>query len=81
MENTHNDKKFTLAIGAPWEPGLDDLKYVDLIRRSYEKYSEHYISNTEFEMVNNWEDMFENYEKGIHKAASDYWKKDAPKEF
>jgi hypothetical protein len=81
MENTHSDKKFTLAIGAPWEPGLDDPRYVDLIKRSYEKYSEHYISNTEFEMVDNWEEMFENYEKGIHKAISDYWKKDAPKEF
>jgi len=25
--------------------------------------------------------MFETYEKGIHTAISDYWKKDAPKEF
>jgi hypothetical protein len=32
-------------------------------------------------MVDNWDEMFETYEKGIHTAISDYWKKDAPKEF
>jgi len=75
MENTHNGKKYTLAIGAPWEPGLDDPKYVDLIKRSYEKYSEHYIGNDDLELVDNWPELFEHYEKGIQKSISDYWNK------
>lgn len=81
MLNTHTGKKFTLGIGSPWMPTYDCEKYRELISRSYEKYSDYYLGNTNYEMVENWEELFENYEKGIHKAMSDYWKKDKTKEF
>lgn len=81
MLNTHVGKKFTLGIGSPWMPTYDDPKYRELIERSYKKYSKYYLGNADHKMVENWEELFENYEKGIHKAMSDYWKKDATKEF
>jgi hypothetical protein len=35
----------------------------------------------EFEIVDNWDEMFEDYEKVIHTAISDYWKKMLQKSF
>lgn len=58
MHNTSGDTKFTLALGAPWDGTYNDKKYVDLLDRSYQKYKDYYLG-VDFELPNNWEDLFE----------------------
>lgn len=58
MHNTSGDTKFTLALGAPWDGTYNDKNYVDLLDRSYQKYKDYYLG-VDFELPNNWEDLFE----------------------
>lgn len=77
MHNTHNGRKYTLAIGAPWEPNINDEKYKDLISKSFDLYSNEYMSSTDTNMPDNWETMFEDYDenKATHEDAKDFAKK------
>jgi hypothetical protein len=67
MLNT-NTIKYTLAFGSPWEPSLDDPKYLDLLTRSYEKYKDYYQSYENLKLNHNWVNLFEkvhDYEEEI----------------
>ncbi len=81
MENTHSGKKFTLAVGSPWEPDSTDLNYSKLISRSYDKFKDYYISKENMELVDNWREMFEDYKSSQHDIVKDYWNSDKAKDF
>ena len=69
MLNTNNIK-YTLALGAPWDPKLNDLRYVSLLEKSYEKYKRFYLSYDQMRLRENWVDLFEQnrgYEVEIEK--------------
>ena len=74
MHNTHNKRKYTLAIGAPWEPSIDDEQYRNLIEDSYSKFNKNYIGSTDSELPVNWKEMFEDYDKNEanHIDAKDF---------
>jgi hypothetical protein len=59
MHNTYNGIKYTLALGAPWEPEEDDKEYIDILKRSYKKYKEYYMSFEEDELPENHNDLYE----------------------
>ena len=58
MHNTSGDTKFTLALGAPWDCDPQDDDYISLLDRSHEKYSDYFL-RADFELPDNWEDLFE----------------------
>lgn len=69
MLNTNNIK-YTLALGAPWDPTLSDERYVKLLDRSYEKYHDLYLSYDGLQLRAGWTDLFEKgrgYEEQIEK--------------
>ena len=59
MLNTTDKRKYTLALGSPWEPTLIDEKYISLLKRSYDKFKDYYISINNLNLPNNYEDLFE----------------------
>jgi len=59
MNNDNDQMKFTLAMGAPWESNLTD-EYVDLINRSYAKYSDNYLSKKGWNLPENHINLFNN---------------------
>ena len=63
MHNTHSNRKYTLAIGAPWEPSINDEQYRNLIEDAYSKFNKNYIGSFGSELPDNWEEMFEDYDK------------------
>ena len=66
MHNDNNLRKYTLAIGAPWEPSYDDKKYYDLLHQSYKLYADDYISINKNELPVNYKDFFESkYKKDL----------------
>lgn len=77
MHNTHSGRKYTLAIGAPWEPDADCTRYESLISKSYKQYHNEYMSCADTGMPDNWETMFEDYDKNKanHEDAKDFAKK------
>ena len=61
MENTLPARKYTLAIGYPWEPNLKDKAYSQLLQSSYEKYSNFSIFCSDgLKLPENWNELFEN---------------------
>jgi len=80
MENTHSGKKFTLAIGAPWEPDSKDINYSKLIERSYDKFKDYYISRENMKLVDNWREMFEDYNATPHENIKAYWESNKVKD-
>jgi hypothetical protein len=64
MHNTSGDTKFTLALGAPWDGSYTDQEYVNVLNQSYQKFEDYYLG-VDFELPDNWEDLFEEnqYEK------------------
>lgn len=64
MHNTSGDTKFTLALGAPWDGSYTDQEYVNVLNQSYQKFEDYYLG-VDFELPDNWEDLFEGnqYEK------------------
>lgn len=58
MVNTYPNTKYTLCLGAPWEPSLDDSKYVNILEKSYEKYKHKYISYDGWSLPENWKELF-----------------------
>lgn len=57
----HNDfplTKYTLCLGAPWEPDINDIRYMDMLNRSYKKNKEQYLSYENWELPSNFRDLF-----------------------
>lgn len=59
MLNTTNKRKYTLALGSPWEPTLADEKYILLLKKSYDKFKNYYISVDNLNLPNNYENLYE----------------------
>jgi len=59
MYNDLPQKKYTLALGSPWEPDNNNKKYMEVLARSYEKYKEYYMSFEDLELPENYEKLFE----------------------
>lgn len=59
MHNDTNERKYTLALGSPWEPDPYDPKYAEVLERSYHKYNEYFISHEEWNLPSNWRTLFE----------------------
>lgn len=60
MKNNSEKIKYTLAVGAPWEPEDADEMYSELLSKSYEKYSEHCILSNDLELPENYMEYYEN---------------------
>lgn len=50
MTNTSDKTKYTLAVGAPWQPDDNDETYSSLFSSSYNKYKEFCISSEKLEL-------------------------------
>jgi hypothetical protein len=59
MLNTFSKRKYTLALGSPWEPVLTDKKYISLLKRSYDKFKDYYISIDNLSLPDNYENLYE----------------------
>lgn len=59
MINTTAARKYTLAIGAPWEPEEDDSWYVNLLKRSYEVYKDSYMSSENWILPDDYVHMYD----------------------
>jgi hypothetical protein len=59
MLNTTNKRKYTLALGSPWEPTLTDKKYISLLERSYNKFKDYYIAVDNLSLPDNYEELYE----------------------
>ena len=63
MTNTTNERKYTLALGTPWQPKESDKDYMSLLERSYIKYKKNYISNKNLNLPKNYEELYEDIYK------------------
>ena len=70
MLNTTNKRKYTLALGSPWEPTLVDEKYISLLKKSYNKFKDYYISINKLKLPDNYEDLYEEKYKSKSRAKS-----------
>lgn len=59
MHNTFKGTKYTLALGAPWEPEADDTNYISMLEKSYNKYKDYYMSFDNLELPENYEKLYE----------------------
>lgn len=59
MLNNQPQRKYTLAIGAPWEPELNNPAYRNLLERSYKKYHDYYMGFDKYALASGWQDLFE----------------------
>lgn len=67
MINDCNERKYTLVLGAPWEPKEDDVNYVDTITRSYNLYQKDYIGSHDWSLPENYKSYFEEkYKNDLH---------------
>lgn len=65
MINTYDKIKYTLCLGAPWEPNLDDEKYADTLQRSFEMYGEKLMTHDNWALPANWRELFNQEKYGI----------------
>jgi hypothetical protein len=54
-----NNIKYTLALGAPWDPTLSDARYIQLLQRSYDLYKNYYKSFDSLLLKDGWFSLFE----------------------
>lgn len=67
MYNKSNLTKYTLVLGAPWEPDLKNKNYTDKLMQSYTKYKDYYIGSENWTLSPNWKKLFEKrYESEMH---------------
>ena len=59
MHNTYNGIKYTFALGAPWEPEADDKAYMDMLKQSYDKYKDYYMSFEDCNLPDNYSTLYE----------------------
>ena len=65
MINTHDKTKYTLCLGSPWEPSLDDEAYVQMLERSAAKYSDNMMTFDNWILPTNWRELFNQERYGI----------------
>lgn len=65
MHNTHDQIKYTLCFGAPWEPTLSDPKYVSLLEKSHSQYSKDVLTFDQWQLPENWRELFNQERYGI----------------
>ena len=65
MTNTYHLAKYTLCVGAPWEPTLDDPNYLELVTRSYEKNQASYMGYDSWQLPANFRTLFNTTRYGI----------------
>lgn len=58
MKNDYEEVKYTLCLGAPWEPNLQDPRYKNMLEKSYEKYKDKYMSYDGWKLPNNFKELF-----------------------
>ena len=58
MKNDYHKVKYTLCLGAPWEPSLKDKRYVEMLERSYYKFKDKYVSYEGWSLPTNFREMF-----------------------
>lgn len=63
MINDTDSRKYTLTLGAPWEPSLENPSYLSLLKKSHNKYKDYYINSTHWHLPNNWKTLFEDVYK------------------
>ena len=56
--NRYPNKKYTLALGAPWEPTLNDKPYINLLKKSYKKYKNSYLSFNAIKLPSNYKKYY-----------------------
>jgi len=59
MHNNTNLRKYTLAVGYPWEPLPEDDNYINLLKDSYKKFENNYIELDKIDLPYNYKDFFE----------------------
>ena len=59
MLNTTNKRKYTLALGSPWEPLVTDEIYTSVLNKSYDKFKDYYISYDNLSLPDNYDTLFE----------------------
>lgn len=60
MINNTDKRKYTLAIGSPWVPDMDDAWYSELLERSANIYEDYVIRSAGVELPDNYEQYFGN---------------------
>tara|TARA_B110000503_G_scaffold88087_1_gene133616 strand:- start:6654 stop:7325 length:672 start_codon:yes stop_codon:yes gene_type:complete len=73
MNNNCDERKYTLVLGAPWEPSLTNKTYIDMLTSSYLAYSDHFIESSSWKLPNNWKSYFEKKYKDTLPLALDTW--------
>ena len=58
MHNNFPLTKYTLCLGAPWEPDIKNIGYMDMLNKSYKKNKEQYLSYDDWELPSNYRDLF-----------------------
>lgn len=59
MHNTYNGTKYTFALGAPWEPNFGDKEYMNMLRQSYDKYKDYYMSFEDCTLSDTYKTLYE----------------------
>ena len=59
MNNNSDKRKYTLALGAPWEPDPSNIKYKQILEKSYNKYKDYFIDYEDLNLPSNWKTLFE----------------------
>lgn len=59
MNNKYPKCKYTLALGAPWEPDEDDEDYIDILHRSYKIYKDYYLSFENKTLPKDYKSLYE----------------------
>jgi hypothetical protein len=60
MKNSSNKRKYTLAVGSPWEPDFTKPRYVELLERSLKVNHEFKIAQPDPEALpEGWEKLFQ----------------------
>ena len=72
MVNDTDDRKYTLTLGAPWEPQLTEPKYIDILNKSYDIYKNHYIGSDNWKLPDNWKTLFETVYQDQMKVLDNY---------
>ncbi len=67
MINDCDERKYTLVLGAPWEPKETDTNYVNMINKSFKSFKKDYIGSHEWSLPENYKSFFEEkYKDDLH---------------
>jgi len=57
----HNDfplTKYTLCLGAPWEPDIENVRYMEMLDQSYKVNKDQYLSYDDWELPTDFRELF-----------------------